>query len=58
MKNRDDEYSFHFLIEWIDGQRIQQSIDGHYKDEVPWLEIHAQNDDADSIKLEGISKNY
>ena len=57
MRNRDDEYSFHFLIEWDDGEEIQQSLDGQYKADVPWCEIHAQNDDADSITLEGISRN-
>ena len=58
MKNHYDEYSYHFLIEWDDGQELQQSLDGQYKTEVPWCDIHAQNDDADSITLEGISKNY
>jgi|SaaInlStandDraft_1057018.scaffolds.fasta_scaffold168770_3 hypothetical protein len=57
-KNHYDEYSFHFLIEWDDGQQVQQSLDGAYKRDVPWCDIHAQNDDADSITLESISKNY
>jgi hypothetical protein len=57
-KNHNDEYSFHFLIEWEDGQEVQQSLDGQYKSEVPWSEIHAQNPDADLISLEGVGRNY
>ena len=57
-KNHSDEYSFHFLIEWDDGQQVQQSLDGQYKADVPWCDIHAQNPDADSITLESIGNNY
>jgi hypothetical protein len=56
--NHEDEYSFHFLIEWDDGQEVQQTLDGQYKRDIPWHDIYAQNDDAESITLEGISKNY
>ena len=58
MRNHDDEYSFHFLLQWDDGQELQQSLDGQYKMDVPWQEIWLQNPDADSIMLEGICKNY
>lgn len=58
MKNQHDKYSFHFLLQWDDGQEIQQSLDGQYKRDIPWGDIHAQNPDADHISLEGVSDNY
>ena len=57
-RNKDDKYSFHFLVEWDDGQQVQVSLDGQYKKDVPWYQVHAENDDADMITLEGISDNY
>tara|TARA_R110001632_G_scaffold206952_1_gene330909 strand:+ start:1128 stop:1337 length:210 start_codon:yes stop_codon:yes gene_type:complete len=56
--NHDDEYSFHFLIQWDDGQELQQSLEGQYKRDVPWQEVWSQNPDADNIELESIGRNY
>ena len=56
--NHYDEYSFHFLLQWDDGQEVQQSLEGQYKRDIPWQEIHSQNPDADHIELESIGRNY
>ena len=58
MKNRIDEWGFNFLLEWDDGQEMQVTLDGQYKDEIPWHQIHAENPDANNITLESIGRNY
>ena len=62
MKNHEDEYSYHFSIEFEDGQELSESIESRYKNSEE--ESHALSQvfmlhqDASNINLDGVRRNY
>ena len=62
MKNHEDEYSYHFSIEFEDGQELSESIDARYKnsDEESCAlgQVSMMYQDALNITLDGVERNY
>tara|TARA_R110002153_G_scaffold65712_1_gene175734 strand:+ start:1663 stop:1866 length:204 start_codon:yes stop_codon:yes gene_type:complete len=62
MRNPEDKYSYHFTIEYEDGQEMQASYDARYKnaDERSHAIGEAQHQHADAwrVVLDGVSDNY
>lgn len=60
--NHGDEYSYHFSIEFEDGQELSESIDAKYKnsDEESYAigQVSMMHQDSSNITLDGISRNY
>jgi hypothetical protein len=61
MENHDDEYSYHFSIEFDDGQELSESIDSRYKnsDEESYAlgRVSMIYQEA-NVKLVGVGRNY
>jgi hypothetical protein len=63
-KNHEDEYSYHFTIEYEDGQEWTESIDSRYKNKVDEdyargrVHMMYQEETVSNITFDGVSRNY
>ena len=62
MENHEDEYSYHFSIEFEDGQELSESIDARYRNSNEESYARGQASmmyqDALNITLDGVGRNY
>jgi hypothetical protein len=61
-RNHEDEYSYHFLIEFEDGQKLTESIDSRYKNIAEGAyamgQVCMMHQDASNVTLERVGRNY
>jgi hypothetical protein len=61
-KNHEDEYSYHFSIEFEDGQELSESIESRYKNREEEAYASGQVSmvyhDALNITLDSVGRNY
>jgi hypothetical protein len=62
MKNREDEYSYHFTVEYDDGTEMSVSIEAQYKngdeEHYAYNQVEHENQDCNNIIFNGCERNY